>query len=83
MYGCRRGRGRIGVQVVDAQVTERRAESFIEIGTSGKESLGSFQRNQNLLGWGIDTYIKKKNALLRCNSHILQLTHLKYTMQWF
>lgn len=40
MYGCRRGRGQIGVQVFDVQVTERRAESLIEIGTSGKESLG-------------------------------------------
>lgn len=30
----------MGVQVFDAQVTERRAETLIEIGTSGKESLG-------------------------------------------
>lgn len=30
----------MGVQVFDAQVTERRVEALIEIGTSGKESLG-------------------------------------------
>ena len=30
----------MGVQFFDDQVTERRAETLIEIGTSGKESLG-------------------------------------------
>ena len=50
MYGCRKGRGQIGVQVFDAQVTERRAESFIEIGTSGKEFGRKDGDSQQVLG---------------------------------